>query len=178
MEKRIKTLYIITISAIFAFLGMQIYWLYGRYEFSLREYERNLSERIAMCVDDYNAIRAVSSDIRADSFRNEKDFNAFYVPSFSLQQHYGDTVRTKRTSRIYTYLFSAHELLGLEPGTPLTDEQRTRAMDLAEIQMATPVDSMVFDASGAKDENEAWRATNNVQVERKCPFTVEALTLY
>ena len=175
MEKRIKTLYIITISAIFAFLGMQIYWLYGRYEFSLREYERNLSERIAMCVDDYNAIRAVSSDIRADSFRNEKDFNAFYVPSFSLQQHYGDTVRTKRTSRIYTYLFSAHELLGLEPGTPLTDEQRTRAMDLAEIQMATPVDSMVFDASGAKDENEAWRATNNVQVERKCPFTVEGI---
>ena len=40
------------------FLGMQMYWLYGRYEFSLKEYDRNLSERITACVDDYNAIRA------------------------------------------------------------------------------------------------------------------------
>jgi len=46
MEKRIKTLYTVTIIAIIAFLGMQIYWLYNRYEFSLKEYERNLSERI------------------------------------------------------------------------------------------------------------------------------------
>ena len=44
MEKRIKTLYIITIIAIIAFLGMQMYWLYGRYEFSLKEYDRNLSD--------------------------------------------------------------------------------------------------------------------------------------
>lgn len=175
MEKRIKALYIITIIAIIAFLGMQTYWLYGRYEFSLMEYERNLGERIEMCVQRYNAIRSVSSDARADSFRNGKDFNVFYVPSFSLQQKYGDTVQTKRTSRIYTYLFSAHELLGLEPGTPLTDEQRERAMEIAEIQTSTPVDSMIFDASGAKDENEAWRATNNVQTERKCPFTAEGI---
>lgn len=175
MEKRIKTLYIITIVAILAFLGMQAYWLYGRYEFALLDYERNLNARISKCVEDYNAIRAVSSDERADRFRNEKNADVFYVPSFSLKQHYGDSVETQRTSKIYTYLFSAHELLGLEPGTPLTEEQRTRAMELAEIQMVTPVDSMFFDASGAKDENEAWIATNNVQTERKCPFTVEGI---
>ena len=39
MERRIKLLYIITIVAILAFLGMQAYWLYGRYEFSLSEYD-------------------------------------------------------------------------------------------------------------------------------------------
>ena len=47
MEKRIKTLYIVTIAAIMAFLGMQMYWLYGRYEFSLREYEHHTEAVIA-----------------------------------------------------------------------------------------------------------------------------------
>lgn len=175
MELRIKTLYIVTIIAILAFLGMQAYWLYGRYEFALSDYERNLGARIEKCVAEYNAIRAVSSDSRVDSFRNGKDFNTFYVPTFSLSQKYGDTVQTKRTSRIYTYQFSAHELLGLKPGTPLTEEQKDRAIKLAEVQTKTPVDSMIFDSSGAKDENEAWLATNNVQTERKCPFTVEGI---
>ena len=176
MEKRIKILYIITIAAILAFLGMQIYWLYGRYEFALRDYEQNLSERIIKCVDDYNAIRAKSSDTRIDSLK-QKDNNAevFSVPTFSLKQQYGDTVKTTRTSKIYTYLFSAHELLGLKPGTPLTEDQKNLAMELAQVQMATPVDSMVFDASGAKDESQAWLATNKVQTERKCPFSVEGI---
>ena len=138
MEKRIKTLYIITIIAIIAFLGMQMYWLYGRYEFSLKEYDRNLSERITACVDDYNAIRAKRPDKSADSLKqNGNNAEVFSVPTFSLKQEYGDTVKTTRTSKIYTYLFSAHELLGLEPGTPLSEGQKQRAMDLAQVQMAT-----------------------------------------
>ncbi len=80
MEKRIKTLYTVTIIAIIAFLGMQIYWLYNRYEFSLKEYERNLSERIGKSVDLYNAIREKSYDPRADSVRiNGKDASVFIV---------------------------------------------------------------------------------------------------
>ena len=176
MEKRIKTLYTVTIIAIIAFLGMQIYWLYNRYEFSLKEYERNLSERIGKSVHLYNAIREKSYDPRADSVRiNGKDASVFSIPTFSLKQEYGDTVKTTRTSKIYTYLFSAYELLGLEPGTTLTEEQKDRAMKLAEIRMAEPVDSMVFDASGAKDESEAWLATTDVLTERKCPFRVEGI---
>ncbi|MDO4319266.1 MAG: HAMP domain-containing sensor histidine kinase [Bacteroidales bacterium] len=171
MEKRIKALYIITIIAILAFLGMQVYWVYGRYEFSLKEYERNLEKQIASCVDDYDAIREKASDTRADSLKNHGSDNVMTVPVFSLQQEYGDTVRTTRTARIYTYLFSAHELLGLEPGTPLTNEQKNQVVELAQQQMTEPADSVIFDASGAKDENEAWLATKHVQTERKCPFT-------
>ncbi|MDE7126157.1 MAG: HAMP domain-containing histidine kinase, partial [Muribaculaceae bacterium] len=40
---------------------------------------------------------------------------------------------------------------------------------------STPVDSMVFDASGARDEGQAWLATSNVLTERKCPFAVEGI---
>ena len=92
-----------------------------------------------------------------------------------MKQEYGDTVKTTRTSKIYTYIFSAHKLLGLKPGTPLTDEQKAKAIDLANIQMVAPVDSMVFDASGARDENDAWVATGNVRTERKCPFTIKGI---
>lgn len=177
MEKRIKTLYIVTIIAILAFLGMQVYWLYGRYEFSLIEYERNLSEQIEKCVDEYNAIRETSTNNWTDSLKNAaKDKEtAISFPTFSLQQEYGDTVKTSRTSKIYTYLFSAHELLGLEPGSPLTEDQIAKAVELAQMQTIAPVDSMTFDASGAKDENEAWMATKNVQTDRKHPFSIEEI---
>lgn len=69
MERRIKTLYIITIVAILAFLGMQVYWLYGRYEFALSDYERNLTEKILKCVDDYKSIREKTSNTRTDSLK-------------------------------------------------------------------------------------------------------------
>ncbi len=175
MEKRIKALYIITIIAIFAFLCMQGYWLFNRYEYSLTEYERDLSERIAKCVDDYNVIREKSSDTIADPLKQKGTDNVMTIPTFSLKQEYGDTVKTTRTAKISTYLFSAHELLGLKPGTPLTDAQKNKAMELAQLQMNEPADSAVFDASGAKDEKEAWVATKNVITERKCPFSIEGL---
>ncbi|MDE7411456.1 MAG: HAMP domain-containing histidine kinase [Paramuribaculum sp.] len=175
MEKRIKALYIITIIAILSFLGMQGYWLYGQYEFSLKEYERNLTTRIIKCVDDYNIIREKSTDNDSGTQDKQKTDSTFTIPTFSLQQEYGDTVKTTRTAKITTYMFSAHELLGIEPGTQLSDEQKNKAIELAQLQMTAPVDSVVYDASGAKDENEAWIATKNVRTERRCPFTLEGV---
>ena len=175
MEKRIKALYIITIVAILAFLGMQAYWLYNRYEVSLKEYERLLSERIMKCVNDYNIIRGKSRDLHENNYKKLEEDNIFTVPTFSLKQEYGDTIKTTRTAKIFTYLFSAYELIGIEPGTPLSEEQKNKAMELAQIQMKTPADSVVFDASGAKDENEAWTATQNVATERKCPFRIKGI---
>lgn len=46
MEKKIKTLYILSIAAILAFLAMQGYWLYGRYEYTLQEYEKRMESVI------------------------------------------------------------------------------------------------------------------------------------
>lgn len=174
MERRIKTLYIITIIAIIAFLGLQTYWLFGRYEYAMMDYERELSEKVIRGVNEYSKIRdKASQDLRAEAWRNKSSI--LTVPSFSLSQQYGDSVRTKRTARIMTYIYSSYELLGIAPGTPLTDEQKKKAIELAQQQMKEPTDSAVFDASGAKDENEAWLATKNVQIERKYPFTVEGI---
>ena len=175
MEKRIKSLYIVTIIAILAFLAMQAFWLYGRYDFALREHGRTLAQRIIKCVETYNAIREASSKQTAATLGDNDNKNVFSIPSFSLHQQYGDTVKTTRTAKLSTYIFSAYELLGLKPGTPLSDEQKEKAMQLAQANLSTPVDSVVFDASGAKDENEAWNATNNVHTERKNPFTTEGI---
>lgn len=175
MEKRIKALYIITIIAILAFLGMQVYWLYGRYEFSLKEYERTLSERIVKCVDEYNDIRNKSGDSSSDSLHKSSNDN-ITLPSFNLTQHYDkDRVKTTRTVKILTYRYSAYDILGIDRRTPLTDELKNQATELAFNQMRIPDDSLVYDASGAKDENEAWAAAKNVQVERNCPFSIEGI---
>lgn len=173
MESRIKTLYIITIFAIISFLGMQTYWLYDRYEFSLKEYERNLCERMVQCVDEYNGIRNTMSGGNSDLQGN--DDGEIAIPTFSLSQHYGDTVKTTRTAKIMTYHCSVSELLGLKPGTSLTEGQRNRAIDIIQKRKTNPVDSVVFDASGAKDENEAWKAAINVRTQRKSPFTAEGI---
>lgn len=178
MEKRIKTLYIVTIIVIIAFLGMQIYWLYGRYEFSLIEYERCLGSTVIECVDKYAAIRDKSpTDYRRSKITKPKNDSIINIPTFEIQHRgqYGDSIQISRKSTIKTYIFSAQELLGLEPGAKLTEEQQNKAAELAEHQLTNPADSAVFDASGAKDETEAWIATKNVSLERKDPFTIEGM---
>ena len=58
MEKKIKILYILSIIAILAFLGMQAYWLYSRYEFSIREYEDKTGVTIEKALDEYSRLRS------------------------------------------------------------------------------------------------------------------------
>lgn len=174
MEHRIKSLYIITIIAILSFLAMQAYWLFSRYEFALRDYEQELAARIISCVDDYNTIRSKSSDPRPDSVPRPS-YDEITLPTFGLSLHYGDTVTTTRTAKIYTYRTSAYDILGLDPSTPLTEELKDKALALADYQKMEPVDSAIYDASGAKDENMAWAATQNVRIERECRFTIEGI---
>lgn len=64
MEKKIKVLYLLSIVAILAFLGMQVYWLYGRYEYSLTEYENISGEIISNAIDEYNNERAKHSVVK------------------------------------------------------------------------------------------------------------------
>ncbi|MDE6339191.1 MAG: HAMP domain-containing histidine kinase [Muribaculaceae bacterium] len=179
MEKRIKILYIITIMAILAFLGMQMYWMHGRYEFSLKEYERNLSEQIIESVDNYNEIRVKTPESSLQDTLHIDENETISLPSFSLKQDFGDTVaKTSRKVSIYTYTYNAYDLLGIERGEPLSDEQKAKAIAMAQTLSSESnniVDADIFDASGAKDENEAWIASKNYQIERKIPFTSEGL---
>lgn len=174
MERRIKALYIITIAAILAFLGMQAYWLYGRYVFSLAEYEENLARKISQSVEQYNGLRDSAENIldTGDSIGRKMMF-----PVISLSITRGDTIRTSRRVSIYTY--SYHSVLGLDSNVHLTKELREKAVnevyDHTGHNRKMASDSVHYDASRAKDENETWAAAHNVVTAKDRPFTREGI---
>ncbi|MDE6342731.1 MAG: hypothetical protein K2K93_10465, partial [Muribaculaceae bacterium] len=174
MEKRIKALYIITIVAILAFLGMQVYWLYGRYVFSLAEYEGNLVRKISQSTEVYNGLRDSAENIleSGDSIGRKMMF-----PVISLSITRGDTIRTSRRVSIYTY--SYHSVLGLDSNVQLTKELREKAVnevyDHNGQNRRIASDSVHYDASLAKDENETWAAAHNVVAAKDRPFTREGI---
>ena len=180
MDKRIKTLYIVTIVAILAFIIMQVYWLYGRYQFSLHEQEREAALKIIENVEEYNSLRDNSS--RASS---ETDYMTFPVISLSITRsdslEFSSKSSTTRTVSVYTY--SYHKVLGLDTTISLTNEMRDQARtkiyssDRTTSYLATHLatDSAHFDASSAKNENETWAAAHNIVSVRNRPFTKSGL---
>ncbi len=174
MDKRIKALYIITILAILLFLGMQVYWLYGRYVFSLAEYERNLIQKISQSVELYNGLRDSADNIFAggDSVGQKMMF-----PVISLSISKDDTVRTSRKVSVYTY--SYHTILGLDSNVQLTKEMMKKAVnevyDYTGHNRKMASDSIHYDASRAKDENETWAAAHNIVTAKERPFTREGI---
>ena len=174
MEKRIKTLYIITIAAILAFLGMQVYWLYGRYVFSLDEYERNITQKITESVDLYNGLR--DSQIRMED-SGDSIGSEILFPVISLSISKDDTVRTSRRVSIYSY--SYRDILGLDSNIQLTQDMREKAIkevyNHSRYKVYMAYDSVHYDASRAKDENETWSAAHNVVTAKYKPFTIEGI---
>ena len=166
MERQVKALYIITICAIVAFLGMQAYWLNARYRYAFDEYAGELTGRIVDAVTEYNNLR------RLDNSNDEHINNSHY----RLEQQHSDTaVTVKRNVDIITYHLKAHDLLGIPHGTKLTPEQQHRAAEIAMEMEIGDRDTIGFDVSSAPDENEAWKAARNVETEMKSPFTVAGI---
>ena len=57
MERRFKFIYGLTICAIVAYIIVQGYWLYSRYQLSLEEYKSELYNTIIACAEEDIAIR-------------------------------------------------------------------------------------------------------------------------
>ena len=57
MERRFKFIYGLTICAIVAYIIVQGYWLYSRYQLSFEEYKSELYSRIIVCAEEDIAIR-------------------------------------------------------------------------------------------------------------------------
>ena len=107
MEKRIKTLYIVTIIAILTFLGMQVYWLYGRYEYSLREYEHHAETVIADVLVEYNKER-------------DKKELAKINTSYSLSHGVDSIGNASRKVTVSSSVFNGRKLLGINEERNLT----------------------------------------------------------
>ena len=162
MEKRIKTLYIVTIAAIMAFLGMQMYWLYGRYEFSLREYEHHTEAVIADVIVEYNKER---------DKKGTGDINTSYSMSHGVDSA-GNTSRKVTVSSS----FNGRKLLGIDEERNLTDEEKERLAEIVSDSLHRIEEKKLsIDASTAPSDGAAWAAMRNFELEVQSPFTIQGL---
>ncbi|MCM1451345.1 MAG: HAMP domain-containing histidine kinase [Clostridium sp.] len=168
MEKKIKAVYMLSIVAILAFLGMQAYWLYGRYEYSLREYEDRAEALVAEAMMEYDRARARSSATVGDTIRVQSRFQ---------MNHGVDTVgKQVRNVTVSTSLVDGRRLLGIAENRKLTPEEMARLEQLVMDSLET-ADAKIasVDASSAPSDGVAWNAMRNFEREIQSPFTVEGI---
>lgn len=168
MEKKIKTLYIISIAAILAFLGMQVYWLYGRYEFSITEYENVSIDKVSKAIAEYNKVRKTHSPLTKEATKIQSSYN--------INTATDSVGNTKRTVTVTTRELNGRKLLGIAENRKLTPDEMTRleklvidSLDMVDAKVAT------IDASKAPSDGIAWNAMKNFESEIQSPFTVEGI---
>ena len=172
MEQRIRTLYVITIIAILAFLGMQAYWLYSRYEYSLTEHENAINTQLLALIEQYADIRRNDAkNVKAD-YVDQSNYNMEMIDNAT-----DDDDTLKRMVTITSYSMKAQDILQLPPEHVLTAEEKQQAIDLvlSKTREELVQDSKVFDASNAPSDAAVWGAARSVELERKSPFTVAGI---
>lgn len=121
MEKRIKILYVLSIAAILAFLGMQVYWLYNRFEYSITEYENISIDKISKAIDEYNSYRAKHTMIK-EATRVQS--------SYSMNNDLDSMGTRKRTVTVRTRELNGRKLLGIAEERKLTPDEMKRLQEL------------------------------------------------
>ncbi len=167
MEKKIKTLYILSIVAILAFLGMQVYWLYGRYEYSLSEYENIQIENISNAITEYNNERAKHSAVKKIA-RTQS--------SYQMNTDVDSAGNRRRTVTVTTKEIDGRKFLGIAEERKLTPEEMKKLQELV-MDSLDMVDAKIatVDASGAPSDGVAWNAMRNFDNEIQSPFTTEGI---
>lgn len=169
MEKKIKTLYILSIVAILVFLGMQVYWLYGRYEYYLSEYENISVEIISNAITEYNNER-VKHSVAKKIARTQS--------SYQMNTDVDSVGNRRRNVTVTTKEIDVRKILGIAEIRDLTPEEKKRlqelvpdslSLDTVEAKIAT------VDASSAPSDGVAWNAMRNFDNEAKSPFTTEGI---
>lgn len=167
MEKRIKILYVLSIAAILAFLGMQVYWLYNRFEYSITEYENISSDKISKALDEYNSYRAKHTNIK-EATRVQS--------SYSMNNDLDSMGIRKRTVTVRTRELNGRKLLGIAEERKLTPDELKRLQELV-LDSLEMVDAKIatVDATSAPSDGVAWNAMSNFEREIQHPFTVEGI---
>lgn len=168
MERRIKLLYIITIVAILAFLGMQAYWLYGRYEFSLSEYDSYASGIIVEAVDDLSKL----GKNRRVNWTEDDGEELAHSANYNISHHTDSEGRRRTTATITSQKYLAHKLLGITDRRELTPEEKKRAaLMVLENETLAETRRQSYDASSAPSDAAVWGAFEKSEVEFLAPLT-------
>lgn len=164
MEKKIKTFYILSIVAILAFLGMQAYWLYGRYEYSLSEYENISGETISNAIAEYNNERAKHTAVKKIA-RTQS--------SYQMNTDVDSAGNRRRNVTVTTKEIDGRKILGIKEKRDLTPEEMKRLQELV-FDSLEMVDAKIakVDATSAPSDGVAWNAMRNFDHEIQSPFTI------
>lgn len=163
MEKRIKALYIITIIAIVGFLGMQMYWLYGRYEYSLMEYEHRTESIIADVLSEYNKARTKKGIANISS-------------SYNMSHGVDSTGHSSRKVTVSSSVIDGRKLLGIDEKRLLTEDEMEKLADFVSDSISMVEEKkLTIDASTAPSDGIAWAAMRNFELEVQSPFTIQGV---
>lgn len=168
MEKKIKTLYILSIVAILTFLGMQIYWLYIRYEYSITEYENISGEKISNAIVEYDKVRAKHSSLTKKVTKIQTSYN--------MNTDIDSNGPRRRTVIVRTKELSGRKLLGITEERELTPDEMKRLQEMG-VDSLDVVDAKTatVDVSSAPSDGAAWNAMKNFESEIYAPFTVNGI---
>jgi two-component system phosphate regulon sensor histidine kinase PhoR len=119
MNGKIKTVYIITIAAIVAFLLLQAHWLYSTFNVSVNAYEAETFTNIKSVIAQYDSLRYKAyNKINADS----------YVLNSFLITHSQDAVTGKSAdAKMLTYSYDIRTLMNVSHDAKITDKMRADA---------------------------------------------------
>ena len=166
MEKKIKVLYLLSIISILAFLGMQGYWLYSRYEYSLWEYKEKTAVLMEESFQQYNIQRNSPKAYRTSGYRS----------SYNMTNSVDSTGNPKRNVTVTVKTYNAKKLLGINEARELTNEER----ELLEKYLVDSIANIeekkkTLDVSSAPSETASWGAMKNFELEMLSPFTPEGI---
>ncbi len=160
MEKRIKGLYIITMLAILIFLGMQVFWLYGRYELSLKEQEDTIFNAISTTIEEY-----------IDSSYLEKKDKKYYT-QYTIHQEINREHRNFQAKITWLYKNKAIESFKMD-SLESKAEQTDRISDFLNNSSIYKIET--YNASNVPSEGEVWTSMKKVDVEFNNPLTTEII---
>lgn len=168
MENKIKTLYMLSIAAIIAFLAMQAYWLYTRYEYTLKDYENRAEKIVANALVEYDQVRSKKSSIQSDSLKVMSSYN---------MTHDKDTLgKAIRKVTVSTKVIRGSDLLRIKEKRKLTPEEMAKlekiVLDSLERIEAKRIS---MDVTSAPSDGAAWSAMQHFELEVQSPFTVEGI---
>lgn len=170
MEKKVKALYVITIACIVACLGMQGWWLYGRYVYSLAEIEKVTTAALAAAVDDYRAVR---SRAMGQMDKNSRFFMTNYNVDHSrnLSQ---STMDAKATVTITGY--DMFEVLGIPRGKVGKKEiEAFRERLKTDLSHPGIVEEKAYALKGISNKVDLMEALADVAMDYLKPFTVAGM---
>lgn len=171
MAKDIRVIYIVSIIAIVAFLGMQFYWLYNRYEFSIHEYQKAVAESVQEAINEYYRYR----DGHVSEERAAKGNNN--LSQYSMEYKLDESGRRHHIVSVHAWRFQPWRVLGVDPDTHLSDADVQNALRLARESPGSEIDSVYVSeiADDSPSEAATWSAAEAVAVELKNPFEVSGI---